>query len=124
MRRSYDKAIAEHYKSVAAKEGFSPTSTMADEITRATETETIIKFVGECIRHLGNRANSRPLLIDVGCGNGYTLELLADTFTEIKLLGIEMSPELRALAKTRFDNKETHNVEILSGDVRADPGSC
>lgn len=120
MTREYDKTIEQHYKHVAEEFGLSPTSTMADEITRASESTAIIQFVSEALRRRQQAGASQPTTImDVGCGNGYTLKLLVEEFPEQRFIGIEKSNELRSLAQSRFAGRS--NVEIVEGDIRV-PG--
>lgn len=116
MKKHYDKTIAEHYRGVAETEGLAPTSTMADEITRGKETDAILRFVAAAAKKL-SVDNSRPLTImDIGCGNGYTLDVLAKNYPEAILIGIEKSDKLRELAQSRFYGNE--RVFILEGDIR------
>lgn len=117
MKREYDHIIDQHYEKEAKEKGLSSCSTMADEITRKTETDAIIDFVGECIKCRKAEGLSDPAIItDVGCGNGYTLEILQTNYPEQTYIGIEKSPKLRALAKSRFIYHE--NVNIRNGDIR------
>lgn len=119
IKREYDKTIEQHYKDVA-KEGLSPTSTMSDEITRDRETEAISQFVAESLRLRQAEGTTEPAtIIDVGCGNGYTLEQLANQYPDHNYVGIEKSNELRALALSRFHGIPCQNrVKILEGDIR------
>jgi SAM-dependent methyltransferase len=117
MKKGYDSIIEKHYQDVADEHGLSPASTMADEITRQTETDAIVWFVGECIRKRNAEGISAPAtILDVGCGNGFTLQVLLNRFNQQKFVGVEKSKSLRALAESRFVGIE--NVEIRSGDIR------
>jgi SAM-dependent methyltransferase len=117
MDREYDQVISQHYEKVADEHGLSPSSTMADEITRQAETRAIIEFVGECLRRRQAEGLSDPAIImDVGCGNGYTLEVLLNQYPEPRYVGIEKSDKLRALAETRFSDYE--GIIIKAGDIR------
>lgn len=116
MKKNYDKQIAEHYSGVAETEGLAPTSTMADEITRGKETGAILNFVAAAAKRL-LVDNNRPLTImDIGCGNGYTLEVLANSYPNAILVGVEKSDKLRELALSRFQGND--KVFILEGDIR------
>lgn len=118
MEKSYDKVISKHYASIAKKKGLSSSCSMDDEITRDLETEAIKKFVGFYLcRDIKNKSRKRPLsIMDVGCGNGYTLSVLSKKYPNEKYFGIEKSNELRELAKKRF--KKSRNVKIYKGDIR------
>jgi len=112
MAREYDETIEQHYKQVAEECGLSSTSTMADEITRESESKAILQFVSESLRNRQQPAT----IMDVGCGNGYTLQLLSTTYPEEQFVGIEKSKELRSLAVGRFAGR--NNVKIREGDIR------
>jgi len=115
--QNYDELIAEHYKKVAEEEGIEPTSTMADNITREKESRAILDFVGDSLRIRKAEGIQQPAkIMDVGCGNGYTLELLSRQYPEQVFVGIEKSEELLNLAASRFKNIE--NVSIIEGDIR------
>lgn len=117
MQREYDQIIDQHYEKEAKEKGLSSCSTMSDEITRKVETDAIIDFVRECLSCRKAEGLSGPaLILDVGCGNGYTLEVLLNKYPEHKFIGIENSAKLRELANTRFTSHE--NVNIKPGDIR------
>jgi len=115
MKKDYDEIIEQHYQSVAQKQGLSSASTMADEKTREKETEAIIRFVGLALGSWIGDGNSATIM-DVGCGNGYTLGVLSEKFRDQNFVGIEKSDDLRELAISRFRGHS--NVEILQGDIR------
>lgn len=117
MEKEYDETIDQHYKDVAKEHGLSPTSTMADEITRARETEAISQFVGASLRlRKAENPSEQATIMDVGCGNGYTLEQLANQYPDQNYVGIEKSNELRELASSRFHGND--RVRIFEGDIR------
>jgi len=115
--QNYDELITEHYRKVAQKEGLGPNSTMADTVTREKETRAIVDFVGDSLkrRELGKTDRSMTIM-DVGCGNGYSLDVLSNFFPKQVFIGVEKSDELRALAVSRF--KDVENVSIIEGDIR------
>lgn len=113
MARDYDAIIAEHYRQVAAADGLSPSSTMADEIIRGTETDAILTFV-----QAAARSDHRLLIADVGCGNGVTLGVLGPRFPDHDFLGLELSDDLRALAGQRVASADLGNVTVAKGDIR------
>ncbi|MEC9367933.1 MAG: class I SAM-dependent methyltransferase [Pseudomonadota bacterium] len=125
MGRDYDAAIAEHYAAVAHSDGLSSSSTMADEVIRRTETDSILAFVASALK--ARRKSGPALIADVGCGNGYTLGLLAKAFPKHKFVGIELSNELRGLAEKRIAQDKLKNASVRTGNVRdggfAKPGA-
>ena len=111
MKRPYDDAIAAHYKGVAEAEGLGATSTMADHVVRDRETRAILDFVAAASAKAGKGVS----IVDIGCGNGFTLQAIAERFPECTLTGLEPSADLRALAQSRFTGKK---AEVRDGDVR------
>lgn len=120
MERDYDSTIQKHYQGVASKHGLSPASTMEDERTRELETQAILLFLKRAMHCLaGTKPIEETTIMDVGCGNGYTLETVSRAYPTASLVGIEHSSALRDLASSRFDRRE--QIRILDSDVR-DPG--
>ena len=110
----YEKTILEHYASVASSEGHLESCTMQDEAIRTIET----KFIFNEIRRYQEQYilepnNKRYKVLDVGCGNGFTLSKISRNFTDLELSGIEFTPELRSLA-----NEKELPCVIKSGDIR------
>lgn len=109
MERSYDETIARHYQEVAESTGSSPRSTMLDEVIRTRETAAIEAFVRFASERLGDLD-----FVDVGCGNGFSLEVLAERFPRHDYTGIELTVELRKIAARRLDGA----AAIHAGDIR------
>jgi SAM-dependent methyltransferase len=117
MDKNYDSTVQEHYQEVASQHGLSPTSTMEDERTRELETQAIMLFIEEAQQNLRQgKATGETTIMDVGCGNGYTLEAISKEYPAPTLVGIENSPALRELASSRFAGCST--VRIRGGDIR------
>ncbi|HYL33461.1 MAG TPA: NeuD/PglB/VioB family sugar acetyltransferase [Stellaceae bacterium] len=115
--KSYDKVILDHYREVAEHAGLNSSATMADNRTRQLETELICRFVRSSLVDLKSRGRrvDDVVIADVGCGNGYTLEVLRGIDARPKLIGYEFSPELAALAKKRFADQK---IEVRHADIR------
>jgi ubiquinone/menaquinone biosynthesis C-methylase UbiE len=105
-----DRLILEHYRQEAHEHDLRPSSTMLDQTTRELEVQAILSCVEEV-----RRAGKPDTLLEVGCGNGYLLEILRERFPEIRLSGIDYSPEMVSLASSRL----VENCEIRRDDVRA-----
>lgn len=115
MNATYDDAIRNHYNKVAEESGTSSKSTMEDSIIREKETETIFRFVEHAV---GGGANSeQATILDVGCGNGYSLSRLADKMPDHKYLGFEYNDKLRAHAQEQTSN--IPGVTIMPADIRS-----
>ena len=111
-QRDYDRVIEEHYESVAKRTGDSSSSTMADKTIRERETNAIVSFL-----KLIQQKEGRPLRVgDVGCGNGYTLQVLREELPENQYVGIELTDGLRKIAEQRFEGDD--QVSVRKGDVR------
>ena len=116
MNQEYENKVMEHYTRVAQASGLSASCTMEDEYIRDGETRAIHRLV-----ELAAKAATGLLrVLDVGCGNGFTLRTLADRIRKgslagsIELLGIEKNPDLRQLA---VKMNEGMPVAITGGDV-------
>jgi SAM-dependent methyltransferase len=112
---AYDAAILEHYKTVAAQDGLSPSSTMADIRIRSLETELVHQFTSKSIEALRKSATGPFVLFDAGCGNGYTLLTLATSGFDLHFYGFEHSAELHALAL-----RQLQGLPSVLGVMRAD----
>lgn len=110
----YDNIILKHYADVASNEGHLESCTMVDNKIRKIET----KFIIDCVKKYRKTypvvdSKKSITLLDVGCGNGYTLSQLYKEFPDISIKGIEFTPELRELA-----NNKGLPCYIEPGDVR------
>ena len=104
---NYDELIRNHYTKEAAAHQLDSTSTMADVRTRAMETDAIVSCVS-----VAQQASPGRRCLDVGCGNGYTLSVLASRFPALECVGLEPHEGLRELARSR-------GFTVLDGDLRA-----
>ena len=106
----YEKKIKDHYDKVAKEEKDNPASTMANTYVREAESVFITNMIrnftlqqqtesstdGTCTA--GPFKDGRVNVLDVGCGNGYTLESISNNFPEMNFTGLEFNDSLRALA--------------------------
>ena len=106
-----DELIRAHYKTVAEKHGPSPRSSMEDDFVRNKEIECILN----CYRFVKEEAQ-RPLkVLEVGCGNGYALEVLSSLDRTDRFWGVDFSEDLLSIAHKR----ELPNCMFMQGDTRA-----
>lgn len=114
----YDEEIRAHYDQVARTHRDSPASTMEDPIVRAKETEFIHAVVAEVTRRASRSGTTRSRalsVIDVGCGNGYTLATLVDGVADNAYSGVEFNDSQRAVAVSRLSPL---GIDVAAGDVR------
>lgn len=111
-RGDRENRIRKHYREQAEKHGASKSSTMADEVVRAKEVECVSTLLSELHGKRKSRAGFRVL--DLGCGNGHTLEVLAARFPRLNFFAAEFTPELLKIAKGRH----LPNAHLLQGDAR------
>ena len=126
--RVYDEPVREHYDHVAEVNGLSPASTMADEIVREKETKAILEFVERVAQELwydgiyDGTVAERPQeqygahIVDVGCGNGYTLNRLATHLHSFSYTGVEFNNKLLELATQQV--RGMSNARVIAGDLR------
>jgi ubiquinone/menaquinone biosynthesis C-methylase UbiE len=105
-------AIGEHYKQQAEEHGASTQSTMADEITRRKELETIEDFLN-ILQERPEGAKLRRVL-DMGCGNGCALEYLSKRFQDCEFWGCDSSKEMIQVAQKR----NLENCRFFCSDAR------
>ena len=98
----YDKLQIKHYDKVARKFKFSKFSTMADEFIRDSETKFILNNI------------KKKIILDVGCGNGFTLKTIFKKKKFFKLYGIENNLSLYNLAKKNLGKR----AKIIKYDIR------
>jgi len=124
----YDADIKAHYDSVAEEEKDSGSSTMADQFIRDKETAFVIDQVENFINRQvadyrenggfarGPGRHDEFSLIDVGCGNGYTLHKIFESFPSLSLAGVEFNAALGNIARERF---KSIDLPIYQGDLRS-----
>ena len=111
--KSNDEIILSHYKNVAKNHQLSKQSSIQDPFIRDVETKFVIDFLKDELNK--NKEKSGPFkVLDAGCGNGYLLSQIRKKFKDIKLYGIEFSPDLLKLGKSR----KIPDCQIVAGDLR------
>ncbi|MGC4035927.1 MAG: class I SAM-dependent methyltransferase [Chitinophagaceae bacterium] len=106
---SNDEIIQSHYKIQAEKHKDSSSSTMEDTIIRQKELESIFSFFN--LREVRVIAGK---VLEIGCGNGYTLQQLAAAHPQTSFHGMDFSHDLLAIAEQR----KISNGSFSQGDVR------
>lgn len=57
-------------------------------------------------------------VVDLGCGTGLSFPLLQDKIgPEGRLIGVDLTPEMLAVAKERVDRSGWTNVELVQADI-------
>lgn len=114
MAKNNDELICEHYRAQAEKDGSSPLSTISDQIIRDKEVELIKNFVSLAQE---KKSGDKLMILDAGCGNGYTLTVLSENNSSNQLFGLEFTRELLAIAQ----NRNIPGCVLDHGDVRDTP---
>lgn len=112
MVNDTDNLIRQHYQQQAEKDGASALSTIGENVVREKEVELIKNFLGMVRR---KTAITTLRILDVGCGNGYTLEVLRKFDPSFRLYGLEFTEELLAIARSR----NLKGVVLEPGDIRS-----
>lgn len=105
-----DQYILNHYKRIAAQFEDKPNSTIRDLTIREEEVNYVIYHIVQFVYN----HNRFPIIADLGCGNGYLLQQISKVFPEVKLFGLEFSPDLYQIAQRR----KIDHCEFLLGDIR------
>jgi len=109
---NYDDKIKSHYNDVAEKYGDSSSSTMLDDQIRSIETKSINIIISEILKN-----NNKPInIVDIGCGNGFTINELLKIYPNYNFLGVENNQKLMEISANRFNYSD--NVKIIKGDIR------
>ncbi len=106
-----DELIRAHYKAVAQKHGASQRSSMEDDFVRGKEIECIVN----CYRFMKEEAQHPLKVLEVGCGNGYALEVLSSLDGTDQFWGVDFSEELLSIARRR----QLANSVFMQRDARA-----
>ena len=106
MKSSYDKVINLHYDSVSKKYNTSKLSTMSDMFVRNEETNFILERI--------KKIKSKLKILDIGCGNGYTLDQISKLKKKHILFGMENNKSLYDISCKRLKKK----AKITNGDIR------
>ncbi|MBS3165658.1 class I SAM-dependent methyltransferase [Candidatus Woesearchaeota archaeon] len=104
----WETEVKKHYQKQAEELGASKQSTMKDIFIRDREIDELIAS----IKRLNMHFNDYPLILELGCGNGYLAEQIEKQLSN-KLVGIDFSDELLLIAK----NRNLKNSRFESGDV-------
>ena len=111
--KNYEKTILSHYKGQAETMGKSECSTTPDVTVRKMEIEAIINYLDFFLEKKIIPSNAK--ILDIGCGNGNTLEVISKKYADFHLVGVDYTSEMVNIAKERL----LPNVEFYQGDVRA-----
>jgi ubiquinone/menaquinone biosynthesis C-methylase UbiE len=107
---THDQLIQKHYREVAQTHGASPRSSMEDDFVRESE----ISWTKNVIRVLQARAAGGLRVLDLGCGNGFTLQSLVEAYPSCSFSGVDFSEDLLAIARSR----NLPRTELSQGDAR------
>ena len=84
---------------------------MEDDFVRGKEIECIVNFY----RFIKEDAQHPLKVLEVGCGNGYALEVLSSVDGTDQFWGVDFSEELLSIARKR----QLPNCVLIQGDARA-----
>ncbi|MBA2497880.1 MAG: class I SAM-dependent methyltransferase [Acidimicrobiia bacterium] len=104
-------AVLNHYRLQAEEHGHEPTSTMADRTTRAREFDAVLACLDLVLPPGGAGAE----VLEVGCGNGLLLGMIAARYPDATLVGTDWSPDMVALTADR----QVPGSTVQREDVRA-----
>jgi len=106
----YDEIIKKHYSEESKKTKDAPESTMLDQHIRQAEVDAIWGALAKIAPEFKGGLDA----LEIGCGNGYLLSVLAWKLPRVRFSAIEFTEELLEIAKSR----KLKNVELAQGDCR------
>jgi len=62
--------------------------------TQTWRVHVLERAIRDLLRLIPERRNSYPVVVDVGCGSGYSLPKLAHRFAPQQLIGVDIDPEM------------------------------
>jgi len=62
--------------------------------TQTWRVHVLERAIRDLLRLIPERRNSYPVVVDVGCGSGYSLPKLAQRFAPQQLIGVDIDPEM------------------------------
>jgi len=110
LEMTHDEVILQHYREVAEKYGDSSRSSMEDDFVRGKE----IEWIENTLRVLQESHPASLNVLDLGCGNGFVLQLLAKTHPSCHFWGVDFSEDLLSIARDR----NLPDVNFSRGDAR------
>jgi ubiquinone/menaquinone biosynthesis C-methylase UbiE len=91
----------------------------SDEECQRLELQAGLANIQGHLRHLPISANDRVL--DVGCGSGSMARLIARSFPQAKVVGVDLREQYLEFAKARARDEGIQNLTFRHGDVFALP---
>ncbi|MBN8418602.1 MAG: class I SAM-dependent methyltransferase [Verrucomicrobia bacterium] len=114
MASKESEDIKEYWNQRALAANKSPTATTDDVFLRELEIKTFVKKIGEM------NLKEDSVVVDVGCGDGYSTLRIAAMFPCLKFVGIDYSDEMINTARRRLAEAaiaENQIVEFQVGDA-------
>lgn len=91
----------------------------SDEECERLELQARLANIQGHLRHLSISPMDRVL--DVGCGSGSMARLIARSFPQAEVTGVDVRDQYLDFARERAKNEDIHNLTFRSGDVFALP---
>ncbi|MBN2373536.1 class I SAM-dependent methyltransferase [bacterium] len=106
--------IKEYWEERAKQHMENPSATTDDVYLRELEISVIIKTINEIGIDKGS-------LLDVGCGDGYSILKVAEAFKNLSFVAIDYSENMIRLARQRLESQPDlkHQARFIIGDVTA-----
>lgn len=105
--------IKEYWDERAKQHLNSPTATTNDIHLRELEIETLVKTFQE------NKIPENGIVLDAGCGDGYSLIKIAEKLPNFSFVGLDYSENMIKIANDRLSNNEQlkGRVKFVTGDL-------
>lgn len=89
---------------------------MNNAIRRLVQKKFEFRYFRNMLRSQNINLNKK-VIIDAGCGSGYSSQLINENFTPRRLIAFDYMPEQIELAKMRNEKKNL-NINFFEGDIR------
>ena len=107
-----ERAMLAFWSERARAYGADPRANTNDVHLRSLETGHASKLV---------RTHAARRVLDLGCGNGYTTRRLAERHPDSTFLGIDINPDMIAVARAPAGDVNPPNVSFRRHDLRTVP---
>ncbi len=113
---SQEKLVFQNNTGNSMRLGSMEFKAMNNAIRRLVQKKFEFRYFRNMLRSQNINLNKK-VIIDAGCGSGYSSQLINENFTPRRLIAFDYMPEQIELAKMRNEKKNL-NINFFEGDIR------